>query len=42
MVSRVSAGSAGSVLEEVEGAEEEIQHLANEAITGTFALVPAS
>ena len=42
MVSRVSAGSAGSVLEEVEGAEEEVQHLANEVVTGIWALVSAS
>lgn len=35
MLSRISAGSAGSVLEEIEGAEEEIQHLADEVVTGS-------
>ncbi|KAK9831565.1 hypothetical protein WJX74_000240 [Apatococcus lobatus] len=33
MISRVSVGSAGSVLEELEAAEEEIQHLASEVVT---------
>ena len=34
MLARLSTGSAGSLVEEVEAVAEEIQHVASEVVTG--------